>query len=130
MDENTTSRQIDVPDVAGGARNHRKILQPTTALPEDTLAPQITSISSSNSSNRSTRSSRLRGANHVAVNYDEEKVIERFLEILSFSRFNIYIWPHLHTYVFRVTSTLTRYVKLVAHRSHHLGLTKMEMRST
>ena len=67
FDKNTlVDENVDVPDVAGGTRNNRKVLQPTT-LP---LVKDNSSVSVDPP--RSTRS-RLRGVNRGDVDYNEEK---------------------------------------------------------
>ena len=67
FDKNTPVHEnVDVPDVAGGTRNNRKVLQPTT-LP---LVKDNSSVSVDPP--RSTRS-RLRGVNRGDVDYNEEK---------------------------------------------------------
>ena len=75
MNENSERAQnLDVTDVAGGTRNHRKVLQPTLPLSKDTKTTECKSISSEIVNTRSTRSSRSRGTNRAVVNYNEEKV--------------------------------------------------------
>ena len=67
VDKNTLVHEnVDVPDVAGGTRNNRKVLQPTN-LP---LIKDNSSVSVDPP--RSTRS-RLRGVNRGDVDYNEEK---------------------------------------------------------
>ena len=75
VNENSKRAQnLDVTDVAGGTRNHRKVLQPTLPPSEDTIITECKSKSSKIGNTRSTRSSRSRGSNRAVVNYNEEKV--------------------------------------------------------
>ena len=80
------SQKRDVTDVAGGTRNHRKVLQPTLPLSKDTITTtESKSITSEIGNTRSTRSSRSRGSNRAVVNYNEEKV--RHLKITLHPQF-------------------------------------------
>ena len=76
-DNALTNSMEDVPDVAGGARNHRNIFQSYTTA--DDNGQQGSENNTTNSviaprSTRATRSSRTRGASRPVVNYDEDKV--------------------------------------------------------
>ena len=73
ISENSDGKGIDVIDVAGGTRHHRKILLPTLPSNEDKKAEE-TIGASKNISARSTRSTRLRASTRANVNYNEEKV--------------------------------------------------------
>ena len=72
-------KSIDVTDVAGGTRQHRKVM--LNALPLNEPSEQTIDTAKNT---RSTRSSRLRGPSRNTVNYNEEKVfttvfIENFM---------------------------------------------------
>ena len=62
-------KNTDVTDVAGGTRQHRKLMLNTLPLDEQSEQTIDTSKNA-----RSTRSSRLRGPSRNTVNYNEEKV--------------------------------------------------------
>ena len=89
MQEDETN--TDVTDVAGGTRQHRKLMLNT--LPLDETSEQTIDTSKNT---RSTRSSRLRGPSRNTVNYNEEKVltaaflkISRLLKSSSIYRYNV-----------------------------------------
>ena len=67
-------KSADVPDVAGGSRNHRNILLSKGNSTKSTSKSEAIATAKDSALGRTTRSSRLRGLSRTAVNYDENEV--------------------------------------------------------